>query len=73
MSQSAYIGNDKKKDPEVIEDLTRQLRYMERSFAQNRSNAIKNDQRVMADIKKKTKENTSLILDLNAIKFQDKK
>lgn len=46
---------------------------MERSFAQNRSNAIKNDQRVMADIKKKTKENTSLILDLNAIKFQDKK
>ncbi len=73
MSQSAYIGNDKKKDPEVIEELTRQLRYMERSFAQNRSNAIKNDQRVMADIKKKTKENTSLILDLNAIKFQDKK
>lgn len=33
MSQSAYLGNDKKKDPEVIEELTRQLRYMERSFA----------------------------------------
>jgi len=27
----------------------------------------------MADIKKKTKENTSLIMDLNAIKFEDKK
>lgn len=33
MSQSAYTGNDKKRDPEVIEELNRQLRYMERSIA----------------------------------------
>lgn len=33
MSQSAYTGNEKKRDPEVIEELNRQLRYMERSIA----------------------------------------
>jgi len=33
MSQQAYLSNDKKRDPEVIEELNRQLRYMERSIA----------------------------------------
>ena len=73
MSQQAYLSNDKKRDPEVIEELNRQLRYMERSIAQHKCNAIKNEKRVKTDIKKKTKENTSLIMDLNAIKFEDKK
>ena len=73
MSQSAYTGNDKKRDPEVIEELNRQLRYMERSIAQHKCNAVKNERRVKTDIKKKTKENTSLLMDLNAIKFEDKK
>ena len=46
---------------------------MERSIAQQKCNAVKNEKRVKTDIKKKTKENTSLIMDLNAIKFEDKK
>jgi len=46
---------------------------MEDSMAQNKCNAVKNEKRVKTDIKKKTKENTSLIVDLNAIKFEDKK
>lgn len=73
MSQSAYTSSDKKRDPEVIEELNRQLRYMERSIAQHKCNAVKNEKRVKTDVKKKTKENTSLIMDLNAIKFEDKK
>ena len=73
MSQSAYTGQAKKRDPEVIEELDRQLRYMERSIAQIKCNAVKNEKRVKTDIKKKTKENTSLIMDLNSIKFEDKK
>lgn len=31
MSQSAYDGSSKQKDPEVIEELNKQLKYMERS------------------------------------------
>lgn len=73
MSQSAYTGTDKKRDPEVIEELNRQLRYMERKIAQEKCNAIKQSKRDKTDIKKKTKENTSLIMDLNVIKFEDKK
>lgn len=73
MSQSAYTGNDKKRDPEVIEELTKHLQYMERSIASQKSVAVKNEKRVKTEIKKKTKENTSLIMDLNAIKFEDKK
>jgi hypothetical protein len=46
---------------------------MERSIAQIKCNAVKNEKRVKTDIKKKTKENTSLIMDLNSIKFEDKK
>jgi hypothetical protein len=34
---------------------------------------VKNEDRAKKDIKKKTKENTQLIVDLNALKFQDKR
>jgi len=73
MSQSAYTGNDNKREKEVIHELSTQLTYMEESMAQNKCNAVKNQKRVKTDIKKKTKENTSLIMDLNAIKFEDKR
>jgi hypothetical protein len=73
MSQSAYNGNDNKREKEVIHELSTQLTYMEESMAQNKCNAVKNQKRVKTDIKKKTKENTSLIMDLNAIKFEDKR
>ena len=46
---------------------------MERSVAQLKQNTVKNEQRTKNDIKKKTKENTQLIVDLNAIKFETKK
>ena len=58
----------KKKDPDTIEELDRQLRYMERSIATLKVNTIKNETRTKNDIKKKTNENTSLIQELNELR-----
>jgi hypothetical protein len=63
----------KKKDPEALEELDRQLRYMERSIATLKVNTIKNETRTKNDIKKRTKENTQLLVELNSIKFEEKK
>lgn len=73
MSQAAYQDLGKKKDPEALEELDRQLRYMERSIATLKVNTIKNETRTKNDIKKRTKENTQLIVELNSIKFEEKK
>jgi hypothetical protein len=51
----------KKKDNDTVEELDRQLKYMERSIANIKVNTIKNEQRTRNDIKKRTKENTQLI------------
>jgi thymidylate kinase len=73
MSQAAYQDLGKKKDPEALEELDRQLRYMERSIATLKVNTIKNETRTKNDIKRRTKENTQLIVELNSIKFEEKK
>ena len=62
----------KKKDPETIEELDRQLRYMERSITQLKVNTIKNENRTRQHIKKKTMENTGLINELNKLKIERK-
>ena len=48
----------RKKDPEALEELDRQMRHMERSVSTLKINSIKNETRTKNDIKKKTKENT---------------
>jgi TolA-binding protein len=73
MPRSTELLDKKKKDPETIEELDRQLRYMERSIATLKVNTIKNEQRTKNDIKKRTKENTQLIQDLNAIRVEKMK
>lgn len=73
MSQAAYQDLGKKRDPEALEELDRQLRYMERSIATLKVNTIKNETRNKNDIKKRTKENTQLLVELNSIKFELKK
>jgi hypothetical protein len=72
MSEDAYMELGKKKDVEEIEVLDRELRYMERSIATLKINAIKHEERDKNEIKKKTKENTSLVVELNSIKFEEK-
>ena len=74
MSQAAYQEMGKgKKDPEALEELDRQLRYMERSIATLKVNTIKNETRTSNDIKKRTKENTQLLVEHNSIKLEVKK
>lgn len=68
MPRSNEFKQKKKKDPESVEELDRQLRYMERSIATIKVNTIKNETRTKNDIKKRTKENTQLIRDLNEIR-----
>jgi len=72
MSEAAYTESGKKKDIEHIEQLDRELRYMERSIATLKINAIKQEERDKNEIKKKTKENTHLVVELNIIKFEEK-
>ena len=72
MSEAAYTDKGKNKDVEPIEKLDKELRYMERSIATLKINAIKREERDKNEIKKKTKENTSLVVELNSIKFEEK-
>ncbi len=46
---------------------------MERSIATLKVNTIKNETRTKNDIKKRTKENTQLLVELNSIKLEEKK
>jgi chromosome segregation ATPase len=46
---------------------------MERSIATLKVNTIKNETRTQNDIKKRTKENTQLLVELNSIKLEVKK
>ena len=72
MSETAYTESGKKKDVEQIEQLDRELRYMERSIATLKINAIKQEERDKNEINKKTSENTQLVQELNLIKFEEK-
>lgn len=70
--RASELLEKKKKDPETIEELDRQLRYMERSITQLKVNTIKNENRTRLHIKKKTGENTKLITELNDLKKHKK-
>jgi hypothetical protein len=72
MSDAAYSEIGKKKDVEKIEQLDRELRYMERSIATLKINSIKQEERDKSEINKKTTENTTLVVELNTIKFEEK-
>ena len=61
MSEAAYTEQGKKKDVEKIEQLDRELRYMERSIATLKINSIKQEERDKSEINKKTNENTTLV------------
>lgn len=72
MSEAAYTETTKKKDVEHIEQLDRELRHKERSIATLKINAVKQEERDKNEIKKKTQENTSLVVELNSIKLDEK-
>lgn len=67
---SDEILEKKKKDPETIEELDRQLKYMEKSIGTLKQNTGKNESNTKINIKKKTKENTELIHELNELRVR---
>lgn len=67
---SDEILEKKKKDPETIEELDRQLKYMEKSISTLKQNTSKNEVNTKINIKKKTKENTELIHQLNELRVR---
>lgn len=73
LSQVAYNHSGKKRDPEALEELNKQFKYMEDLITQLKVNTTKNETRTRSDIKLKTKENTQLIVDLNNLKYENKK
>jgi len=64
------ILEKKKKDPETIEELDRQLKYMEKSITALRSTTAKLEQQTKTNIKKRTIENSELIEELNKIRLE---
>ena len=69
---SDEILEKKKKDPETIEELDRQLKYMEKSISMLKSNTSKNESNTKVNIKSKTKENTELIHELTELRVHKK-
>ena len=66
---SEEIIEKKKKDPETIEELDRQLKYMEKSITALRGTTQKAEYQTKSNIKKRTHENKDLIDELNDIRF----
>jgi cilia- and flagella-associated protein 57 len=58
------IQDKKRKDPETIEELDRQLKYMENYIGDFKATASKNHFKSLNNIKKRTSENTELIAEL---------
>jgi len=61
-----------KKDPETIEEINRQLQYMEKSIATLRVKMIKGEKQTKVDVHRRTMENTQLIQDLNNLRIENK-
>ena len=68
LPRQGSLASKKKKDPETKEELDRQIQYMERSIGSIKTKVIKNETRTKNDIKKRTKENTELIQELNTLR-----
>jgi TolA-binding protein len=66
---SEEILEKKKKDPETIEELDRQLKYMEKSITALRATTQKAEHQTKSNIKKRTHENKDLIDELNETRF----
>lgn len=62
------ILENKKKDPETIEELDRQLQYMEKSIAILKKTTMTNQAKTKTNISKRRQENNFLISDLEAVR-----
>lgn len=67
------IQDKKRKDPETIEELDRQLKYMENYIGDFKSTSQKNHQKSIGNIKQRTEENRELIDELSSLRTEQKK
>ena len=66
------ILENKKKDPETIEELGRKKQYLAKSKATLESSTAINEAKTKININKRRKENNSLITDLEAVRSSKK-
>ena len=67
------ILENKKKDPETIEELERQLQYMEKSIETLKFATAKIQRKTKINITDRREENNDLIQDLNDVRESKKK
>lgn len=67
------ILENKKKDPETIEELERQLQYMEKSIDTLKLATAKIQRKTKVNITNRRQENNDLIQDLNDVRESKKK
>ncbi len=67
------ILENKKKDPETIEELERQLQYMEKSIETLKFATAKIQRKTKINITDRRQENNDLIQDLNDVRESKKK
>ena len=63
------MTDKRKKDPEIIIELDKQLKFIEKSITQLKKSSSKNLTKSKENIKKRTKENFDLIEELNQLRF----
>ena len=66
------ILENKKKDPETIEELDRQLQYMEKSIGILKTSTSQNQMKTRMNINKRRQENNYLIADLEHVRASKK-
>ena len=69
---SDEIQQQKQKDPEIIEELDRQLKYMEKTIGSFRSTTQKNHAKSINNIKKRTTDNKALIDELSQLREEQR-
>ena len=70
--QSEEIQTKKQKDPELIDQLDKHLKYMEKQIRQLQETSSKNLKKAKDHIHSRTEENKDLIVALSELRSKDK-
>ena len=71
--QSEEVFTKKQKDPEMIDELDKHLKYMEKLIRQLQESGAKNTKKAKDHITSRTEENKNLIVALSELRVKDKK
>jgi len=65
-------GESSNKDPDSVQELEHQLKYMEKNISGIRDVKKKSQKRFAVEMRKRTQENSTLIQEINKLKFENK-